>query len=178
VDIDGRVRIVAIREDGEGLTASVDGRAFRVDLADAGSHWSLLLSPAGRWAGAASSYEIGLHDDPGDAPTVFVNGRAVRAAVEDPRDAPRRTPRPTADAEAGGADRILAPMPGRVVKVLVKPGDRVSARQGLVVVEAMKMENELRAVRAGRVAEVRVTEGTLVEARAVLLVLHAGADER
>jgi biotin carboxyl carrier protein len=65
-----------------------------------------------------------------------------------------------------------------VVKVLVKPGDRVSARQGLVVVEAMKMENELRAARAGRVAEVRVTEGTLVEARAVLLVLHAGADER
>ena len=46
-------------------------------------------------------------------------------------------------------ERSLPPMPGRIVKVLVEPGDRVAARQGLVVVEAMKMENELRAPRDG-----------------------------
>jgi biotin carboxyl carrier protein len=62
-------------------------------------------------------------------------------------------------------------MPGRVVKVLVAPGDAVAARQGLVVVEAMKMENELRAPRAGRVSEVRVHEGAPVEANTVLIVL-------
>jgi biotin carboxyl carrier protein len=62
-------------------------------------------------------------------------------------------------------------MPGRVVKVLVAPGDAVLARQGLVVVEAMKMENELRAPRAGTVAEVRVREGTPVEANVVLVVI-------
>jgi pyruvate carboxylase subunit B len=62
-------------------------------------------------------------------------------------------------------------MPGRVVKVLVAPGDRVAAGQGLVVVEAMKMENEIRARHAGTVTEVRVREGEPVEARAVLVTI-------
>ena len=63
-------------------------------------------------------------------------------------------------------------MPGRVMRVLVGPGDVVADRQSLVVVEAMKMENELRAPRAGVVAEVRVVEGMPVEARTVLVVLE------
>jgi biotin carboxyl carrier protein len=62
-------------------------------------------------------------------------------------------------------------MPGRVVKVLVTPGAAVAARQGLVVVEAMKMENELRAPRAGTVTEVRVREGAPVDANTVLVVI-------
>jgi len=63
-------------------------------------------------------------------------------------------------------------MPGRIVKVLVKPGDAVTARQGLVVVEAMKMENELRASRAGVVRDVRVAEGASVEANTLLMVVE------
>jgi biotin carboxyl carrier protein len=63
-------------------------------------------------------------------------------------------------------------MPGKIVKLLVKPGDRVEPRQGLVVVEAMKMENELRASAAGTVAEVRAIEGTTVEAGAILVILE------
>jgi biotin carboxyl carrier protein len=63
-------------------------------------------------------------------------------------------------------------MPGRIARVLVKAGDAVAARQGLVVVEAMKMENELRSPRAGIVAEVRATAGALVEANAVLIVIE------
>ncbi|MBM3819090.1 MAG: acetyl-CoA carboxylase biotin carboxyl carrier protein subunit [Acidimicrobiia bacterium] len=63
-------------------------------------------------------------------------------------------------------------MPGRIVKVLVTPGDAVAARQGLVVVEAMKMENELRSPKAGTVTDVRVTQGQLVDARAVLVVVE------
>jgi biotin carboxyl carrier protein len=67
---------------------------------------------------------------------------------------------------------VIAPMPGRIVKVLVKAGDRVARGQGLVVVEAMKMENELRAPREGTVAAVRVSEGMSVEASAVLVVVE------
>jgi biotin carboxyl carrier protein len=63
-------------------------------------------------------------------------------------------------------------MPGRVVRVLVKPGDEVAARQGLVVVEAMKMENELAAARPGRVTDVAVTEGVSVEAGRLLVVIE------
>jgi biotin carboxyl carrier protein len=63
-------------------------------------------------------------------------------------------------------------MPGKVVKLLVKPGDEVKARQGLVVVEAMKMENELRSPKDGRVAEVLVAEGASVEAGRLLVVVE------
>ena len=63
-------------------------------------------------------------------------------------------------------------MPGRVVRVLVKAGDEVAARQGLVVVEAMKMENELTSPKAGRVKEVSVSEGTSVESGRLLVIVE------
>ena len=63
-------------------------------------------------------------------------------------------------------------MPGRVVRVLVAAGDEVAVRQGVVVVEAMKMENELRSPKAGRIKEVNVAPGTSVEAGRVLLVVE------
>ena len=72
----------------------------------------------------------------------------------------------------GEQTRVRAPMPGRVVRVLVAAGDAVSARQGLVIIEAMKMENELVAPREGRVREVMVTEGTSVESGRVLVVIE------
>ena len=58
------------------------------------------------------------------------------------------------------------------MRILVKPGDEVKARQGLAVVEAMKMENELRAARDGRVREVSVAEGPSVDAGTVLLIVE------
>lgn len=67
--------------------------------------------------------------------------------------------------------RVMAPMPGRVVVVKVKPGDRVILGQELLVVEAMKMELALKAPRDGTVAEVRASAGDFIEADAVLAVL-------
>ena len=84
----------------------------------------------------------------------------------------RRLARDTAAGASTGDVRVMAPMPGRVLRVLVKPGDEVAARQGLVVVEAMKMENELAAPRAGRVREVAAAEGTPVEAGRLLVVIE------
>jgi biotin carboxyl carrier protein len=63
-------------------------------------------------------------------------------------------------------------MPGKIVRVLVKAGDAVEARQPLVVVEAMKMENELRAVRGGTVSEVHAHEGRSVDAGALLVTIQ------
>jgi biotin carboxyl carrier protein len=86
----------------------------------------------------------------------------------------RRRPGRAGDAGADGTgpQRLVAPMPGKVVRVLVKPGDAVRARQPLVVVEAMKMENELRAGRDGTVAEVHAREGLSVDAGALLVVIQ------
>ena len=73
---------------------------------------------------------------------------------------------------AAGPQRIGAPMPGKIVRVLVRRGDLVVARQPLVVVEAMKMENELRAARDGTVSEIHVAEGQSVDAGALLVVVQ------
>jgi biotin carboxyl carrier protein len=100
---------------------------------------------------------------------VHVDGHAVPVTVLTPGR--RKVPAKDRVTESSGQITVAAPMPGRVVKVLVAPGDTVTARQGLVVVEAMKMENELRAPRAGTVAEVRVREGAPVEANVVLVVI-------
>jgi len=75
-------------------------------------------------------------------------------------------------AAATGVQRVTAPMPGRVVRILVKAGDEVAVRQGLVVVEAMKMENELGSPKAGRVKEIAVAEGASVEAGRLLVVIE------
>ncbi len=72
---------------------------------------------------------------------------------------------------AHGPETVVTVMPGKVVRVLVAPGDAVEAGQGLVVVEAMKMENEIGAPRAGRVAAVEVEPGRAVEAGTTLLIL-------
>jgi biotin carboxyl carrier protein len=70
-----------------------------------------------------------------------------------------------------GPQRVDAPMPGKVTRVLVKVGDEVQEGQGLVVVEAMKMENELKSPKAGRVTELRAVEGAAVESGAKLVVV-------
>jgi pyruvate carboxylase subunit B len=76
-----------------------------------------------------------------------------------------------ASASAAGPAPLVAPMPGLVVKVMVAVGDQVQAGQGLVVMEAMKMENELRAISAGVVRQIHVTPGTAVEKGTLLVEL-------
>ena len=84
-----------------------------------------------------------------------------------------RTIRDLTAAAAGpvGPQPLVAPMPGLIVRVTAQPGDVVAPGQGLVVMEAMKMENELRAPGAGRVTAVRVAPGTAVEKGAILVEL-------
>jgi biotin carboxyl carrier protein len=70
-----------------------------------------------------------------------------------------------------GPEILRSPMPGKVVKLLVKVGDDVAAGQGVAVIEAMKMENEMRAGRAGKVSAIHVTEGQALEAQAQVLTI-------
>jgi biotin carboxyl carrier protein len=72
-------------------------------------------------------------------------------------------------AEAEGRQQVSAPMPGKVVRLLVKPGDLVKAGQGLVVIEAMKMQNEVRSPKSGKIDELLVAEGQRVNAGQALL---------
>jgi len=63
-------------------------------------------------------------------------------------------------------------MPGKVVRILLKPGEEVAAGQGVVVVEAMKMQNEVKSTRSGRVSEIRISEGDTVNGNQVLAVVE------
>jgi len=96
-----------------------------------------------------------------------LDGRRFTAEVRDPRDRAQKS----AAAVGTGRQNIAAPMPGQVVRVLVRDGDAVEVGQGLVVVEAMKMQKEMKALRGGNVVEVRVRDGDTVSAGDVLVVL-------
>jgi biotin carboxyl carrier protein len=196
VELGGRTRTIAVaRGDQPGrFRVTVDGEPHLLDVSRTGEFGlSVLEKGTGTNSGTATvpftspeSPEKGtvppdelvpvpfsrdLHLTPGAAHgelLVSLGGRTVTVTVNG-----RRTGH-AADAAAHrhGDISIVAPMPGRVVRVLVAPGDEVAVRQGVVVVEAMKMENELRAPRAGRVKEISVTPGTSVEAGRVLAVIE------
>jgi pyruvate carboxylase subunit B len=102
--------------------------------------------------------------------TLWVDGYRFETEALDERT---RAIRDLSTSRAGptGPAPILAPMPGLIVRVNVKVGDTVEAGQGVVVMEAMKMENELRATAAGVVKSVEVTVGTAVEKGALLVAL-------
>ena len=94
----------------------------------------------------------------------------LRLAVE--KDDPRKWNPAAAARKAGGRESVKALMPGKVVRVLVSEGEEVVAGQGLVVVEAMKMQNEMKAPRAGRVVGIAIQENVAVVAGSVLLSIE------
>jgi len=98
---------------------------------------------------------------------VYVSGDVFHVRVTDELWARVDTGR---DAESG-REEVLTPMPGEVVSIPVKPGDVVDAGETVAVVEAMKMQNEINAIRGGRVEEIRLQPGDVVETGAVLVVL-------
>jgi len=117
-----------------------------------------------------ASIEMRVNPAPGMAGAwnVGVNGRTHAVTLRDPRERAARG----AGAGAAGRQNINAPMPGKVVRVLVQAGDAVEAGQGLVVVEAMKMQNEMKSPKAGTVAEVRVDAGATVAVGETLLIIE------
>lgn len=128
---------------------------FEIRETEPGTHWVRL---------GARSYRVTL----GAKGEVAVNGRVLHMEVFDPRDL-RATAR---GAAKDGRQEILSPMPGKVIRVLAEVGDTVEAGQGLVVVEAMKMQNEMKAPKSGKVTEVRARAEATVAAGDVLLVIE------
>lgn len=104
-----------------------------------------------------------------DGSGVLIGGRRFEFEVSDPRSLQGRR---SAGGGAAGPRAVKAPMPGRVVRVLVAVGDDVADQQGTVVIEAMKMQNELKSPKTGRVIRVAVAEGDTVGAGDVLVVVE------
>lgn len=163
LNVAGRVRTVSVERRGAALAVTLDGTPVDVDVVSLGpGRCSLRLTGTGRQHDVAVTIT-----GPGGQVDVAVSGTIVPVT----RRAAGVGGRSGGAAAADGPQRLCAPMPGKVVRVLVKPGDQVTLRQGVVVVEAMKMENELRAGRAGVVREVSVVEGASVDAGTLLVVI-------
>lgn len=153
VELDGDV----VRVDGEALAAQlevVDGTPMHVLRLGQATH--RLAVQRGEAAGRYTLWTDGyrLVTEALDERTRAIRAMTASVAVE-------RGPAP-----------LVAPMPGLIVRINVQVGDRVEPGQGLIVMEAMKMENELRAASAGTVAVVRVSTGVAVEKGAVLVELQ------
>lgn len=169
VEVNGRTRTVSVERvasHDSRFHVTLDGQTRVVDARSVDSSTlSLILLHAG-----GASHDVGLFETrrPGELMVRLRDG-ALRAVVNG-----GRSRRGAADAVAGlsGEQRIVAPMPGKVVRVLVSAGAEVAAHQGLVVVEAMKMENELSSPKTGRVKEIAVREGMAVEAGRLLVVVE------
>lgn len=141
----------------------VDGRRHSVDVSriEGVSVYSVLIDNR--------SYELYVEEAAGFH--ILTGGEFHTVQVEDERSAALHE---LAGEELGvaGPVEVAAPMPGLVVSILVAPGDEVEAHQGLVILEAMKMENEIRSPRRGRVKAVRVQAGKAVNQGQTLVILE------
>jgi biotin carboxyl carrier protein len=175
VQIGGRIRSVELEREAHEehpeqfrWVCRLDGRSVDMDVVevDAGTY-SILLG--------GQSFEVRVRPAtagrPGASGGLVVQAGAEEIPVEvrDPRA--WRGRRAAHGVEAEGRQQIIAPMPGKIVRVLVKQGDAVEAGQGVVVVEAMKMQNEIRSPKSGTVERLHVAEGQAVNAGEVLAVV-------
>jgi biotin carboxyl carrier protein len=172
LEIGDRLRTVEIQRRAGGFHVSVDGRLRFIDAAHVtASSWSLLIRDAdGQTSRSVEATVLPQNGNGGFE--VHIDGFTIPVLLKGGLGRRTRDLNASAAGRGVGPQFILAPMPGRVLRVLVNAGDEIKARQGLVVVEAMKMENELRSPKAGRVKDVAVTPGTSVEAGRVLVVIE------
>jgi biotin carboxyl carrier protein len=113
------------------------------------------------------SYEVRVRPGP-EGFAIEAGGHRFQAEVRDPRNSRRRQN----SAVGSGRQKIAAPMPGKVVRVLVTEGQEIEPGQGLIVVEAMKMQNEMKASKAGKVVEIKTKDGATVGAGEVLAIIE------
>lgn len=162
------------------LEIELEGKTHSVELARKGERWRCAIDgkPLNAegveiWPGVYSILNEGESlearvDSTGSALRIAVGARQFTAAIRDPRQWRRHR---GAALEAEGRQQVIAPMPGKIVRLLVKAGDAVEARQGLLVVEAMKMQNEIRSPKSGTVERLLVNEGQAVNAGETLAVI-------
>jgi len=155
----------------------VDGAQVTVDGQPARAHLEMVHgTPVCHLVLDGRSYTFAVSAGQGGGQWTLVDrGEPVELEVLDERTRHIRSLVGAGKAQAGGGV-VKAPMPGMVVKVLVEPGETVTFGQGLIVLEAMKMENEIKAAAAGVVDAVSVHPGQAVEKGAALVVLLATPD--
>jgi biotin carboxyl carrier protein len=167
IEVGGRLRTVTV----DGTGAGTDGGQFRLRINGVPHDIEARVTALGLsliHAGDGRTVDVAVSERGRGEVWLQLPHVLVPALV----DARRYRRGGSGPAAADGEIQVTAPMPGRVVRVLVKPGDAVEARQGIVVVEAMKMENEIASPKAGHVKSVAVAAGQSVEAGRLLATIE------
>ncbi len=165
-EIEGERVPLDVQREGVRVVAVIGERRYELEAREPGDG-SYVLICEGRVYECrvdASGAGRGMETD------VHVHGRAHHVTLFDPKRLTRGAE--SADAHEGRRAEIKAPMPGKVVRVLVEQGAPVAQGDGLVVVEAMKMQNELKSPKAGTVVELRAETGATVNAGDLLVVVE------
>jgi biotin carboxyl carrier protein len=165
------------------LRIEIDGRTYGLDLQTDGSrsHYSLDgLEPSEGSASVAQvspgvfsvllghkSFTVHVSQKQGALEVVAATQRHI-LSIADARDRFIGSKKPA----ASGPLQIRAQMPGKIIKLLVTPGATVEAGQGVIVVEAMKMQNEMKAPKTGIISQIRVQEGDTVAAGETMMVVE------
>lgn len=160
VQIEGRAHLVELVQTRDLSRWFADGQPFAADAVEVSPGvYSVLLD--------GEAFEVRIDKVRAEL-RATVNGREQKIAIRDPREWKKNR---GGAAEAEGRQQVVAPMPGKVVRVLVAIGDQVQAGQGLMVVEAMKMQNEIRTPKSGKIERLSVREGQTVNAGEVVAVV-------
>jgi biotin carboxyl carrier protein len=155
---------IQIREDGGRVFAEVDGRRYELDVHRSPSNGYLFVSDS-----QVFDCRVEGRPESGKQIEVIVGTRNYAVTLTDPK---RLSSAISASAQGDDTARIIAPMPGKVVRVLVELGSQVAAGDPLMVVEAMKMQNEMKSPRAGTVIALNIQTGATVNGGDVLAVIE------
>jgi biotin carboxyl carrier protein len=159
ITIGGRKRRVELNRAGSLVEGLIDDRKVQADVVELrDGTYSILVG--GR------SIDVRIEESPSGLRAVS-GGREFAASISDPR----KFRRGAGQLSAEGRQNVNAPMPGKVVRLLVKAGDAVKAGQGLLVIEAMKMQNEIRSPKSGTVEKLLAAEGQPVNAGETLAIV-------
>lgn len=160
VEIQGRQVSIELEQRDSRIQARVGPRQYDIEV---------VFPEEGAYTFLAGDrvYEARVWASEPNSLNVTIGGQLFSTSIID-----RKHRRSTTERGTEGRQNLIAPMPGKVVRVLLAAGDEVTMGQGVVVVEAMKMQNEIKSPKSGRVLEVRVAEGATVNANQVLAVVE------
>jgi len=159
-ELSGTVYSLSIDVEGQQLVAEVDGRTYKLELRELDEHRYLLIDGTRVFDSRVESSQEYL--------TVHLRQQSYPIKIIDPK---RLRSAQSGRGHDHGSAEIIAPMPGKVVRLLVTEGAEVAAGAGILVVEAMKMQNELKTPKAGIVVSIQAEAGTTVNAGDVLAVI-------
>ncbi|HKG13725.1 MAG TPA: acetyl-CoA carboxylase biotin carboxyl carrier protein subunit [Pyrinomonadaceae bacterium] len=163
-ELSGETYELSMRREGARVFAEVGGRRYELEARAVGAGEYLLVRE-----GRVYECRVGESKGRGSPVTVSVGAGEYEVTLTDPKHLRGAG---AAHAHDAGRAQVVAPMPGKVVRVLVEAGQQVEAGQGVVVVEAMKMQNELKSPKSGTVAGLRAEAGATVNAGDVLAVIE------